>query len=148
MAVICCYYGTVLVSFEEPIIYTSKSILLNLPVTDNIKNSPRLNIFNCWLECFVQIWGHIHNPPKPNFILNSIHLSSFYPFTGYNPRIWNLSIHYLSVISQLSQHNTSFKGHKAHNQISTLQYTIPVLRLIEHAIKYPHYSTVNIIHFI
>jgi len=53
---------------------------------------------------------------------NSNYLSSFYPFTGYNPRIWNLSIHHLSVISELSQHNTSFKGHKAHNQISTLQY--------------------------
>ena len=83
--------------------------------------------------------------PVENF--NSIYLSSFYPFTGYNPRIWNLSIHHLSVISQLSQHNNSFKGHKAHNQISTLQYTIPVLRVIEHTIKYPHYSTVNIIQY-
>jgi len=37
MAVICCYYGTVLVSFEEPVAYTSKPILLNLPVTKTQK---------------------------------------------------------------------------------------------------------------
>jgi hypothetical protein len=45
---------TMLVSFEEPVICTSKPILLNLPVTNNVKNSPRRNISNCWLEYSVQ----------------------------------------------------------------------------------------------
>ena len=40
-----------LVSFEEPL---KKPILLNLPVKNNVKNSPRRNIFNCWLEYPVQ----------------------------------------------------------------------------------------------
>ena len=70
----CCYLLllTYVVISEEPIIYTATTILLNLPVTHNFKQTHCRNIFltaNLKTHIPYNICGHIHNTSTENFKL-------------------------------------------------------------------------------